>query len=599
MTTGSDKQWPWDVLGIDSSADERAVRRAYAKQVKQQRPDEDADAFQRLRYAYESAMQMVSRNATVRVQVPAAASERAEPSAEVSIGAPAEISVEPSTALEQTTPDASAIDTLKPAAPRTTSAAPNAPVAPPTPPASPLSREPDAFESAVQLWQEFVARPAQHKSRRSLTDLFADVVNIPTREELEWQALCQCLNVDTPAELRIDLSAVLGWRDNAAHLRARNAPIANLALDRVFADEDYNTLRVRFTNAMALLEAPTPSIAIGAKSLLRAGVRAEMEQLLIALGRYHPNVIRLRLDREKVDFWGRCLKFRIDAGRLLGPALALNAWCGLLFAMASLSPSSSRSFDAWASPQFAVFLSTLMVALVSLAAGNVLVSDTQQQKLFALRSKGWLRYGWVPLWLVTTATALYEDGSGRSTSVAMVTLGVCTIWAALIHGWPSVRQLAIMALFNAAGLGFTGHWIASDPHAWPLPFTHGILFAFFLSFVQPEWRGWLARRPRLRWACLPLWFAAFAALIVLLLQREDRSTQLAWSVFTLMAALGGVLEKPRWNDLQIAIPSIFRGYAFMCWLVLAISKPDIVACVSAGLMSVWIIEGVRRRAGRG
>jgi hypothetical protein len=30
---------------------------------------------------------------------------------------------------------------------------------------------------------------------------------------------------------------------------------------------------------------------------------------------------------------------------------------------------------------------------------------------------------------------------------------------------------------------------------------------------------------------------------------------------------------------------------------LAIYKPDIVACVGAGLMSVWVIEGCRRRVG--
>lgn len=180
MTTSSDNTWPWDALGIESNADERAVRRAYAKLLKQQRPDEDADAFQRLRYAYESALQIVSGNTVVAM--------------------PATVST-PTLAVQTV-------------------------------------REPDAFESAVQLWQDFVAQPDQLASRRSLEALFDSIVNIPTREELEWQALCHCLNEDTPAELRMNLNAVLGWRDNTAHLRRRNAPIANLALDRVFIDAD-------------------------------------------------------------------------------------------------------------------------------------------------------------------------------------------------------------------------------------------------------------------------------------------------------------------------------------------------------------------------
>ncbi|MFM0648330.1 J domain-containing protein [Paraburkholderia bryophila] len=542
MTTSSDNTWPWDALGIESNADERAVRRAYAKLLKQQRPDEDADAFQRLRYAYESALQIVNGKA---------------------------FSAMPATVSTMSMPT----------------------------PAVQTVREPDAFDSAVQLWQDFVAQPDQLASRRSLETLFGSIVNIPTREELEWQALCHCLNEDTPAELRMNLNAVLGWRDNTAHLRRRNAPIANLALDRVFADEDYNALRLRFMNAMALLEAPAPSIATGARALLRAGVRTEMEQLLTALGHYHPSVVRLRLDREKVEFWGSCLKFRIGVGRLLGPALALNAWCGVLFATASLNPASDRLFDQWAPPQLAILLSTLMLALVTLAATSVLLSEPQQQRLRALRSVGWLRYGWIPAWLGATAAALCEDGNGRSTSIAMITLGVCTIWAALIHGWPSIKRLAILAVANASAFGFVGHWIATDPRAWPMPFAHGVLFAFFLSFAQAEWRDWLARRPRLSWACLPIWFAGFVALIVLLLQREERSQQFAWALFAVMSAAGGVLEATRWKEMRTAVPAFFRGYVNMSWMVLAVVKPDIVACVGAGLMSIWIIEGVRRRRG--
>jgi hypothetical protein len=566
MNTISNNHWPWDVLGIESNADERAVRRAYARLLKQQRPDEDAEAFQRLRYAYESALQMAS--GAIAKEVAAA------PTANASCAGP-ELLIE--TTREPAT------------APATSHVRVN------TSEVEATVREADAFETAVQLWQNFIARTDDLESRRSLQDLFAAVVNIATRDELEWQALCHCLNEDTPAMLRMNLSAVLGWRDNAAHLRRRNAAIATLALNRVFADEDYNALRLRFTNAMALLEGPSPQLAAGARALLRAGVRAEMEQLLTALGRYHPNVVRLRLDAGKVDFWGRCLKFRIGAGRLFGPALALNAWCGLLFADASLNPNSSRWFDQWSPAQLGILLSTLMLALVTVAATTVLLSEPQQQRLRALRSISWLRYGWIPLWLGATTAALCENGSGRSTSIAMATLGVCTIWAALIHGWPPIKELAILAAFSATALGFAGRWIAMDSHAWLMPYAHGVLFAFFFSFSQAEWRGWIVRTPRLFWVCAPMWFAGFAALIVLLLEREVRATQFAWAVFTVMSAAGGVLATTRWNDLRNAIPAFFRGYANLVWMALAIYKPDIIACVSAGLMSIWVIEGFRQR----
>lgn len=46
----------WQVLGLEPEADERGIKRAYARLLKVHRPDEDPDAFQRLREAYEGAL---------------------------------------------------------------------------------------------------------------------------------------------------------------------------------------------------------------------------------------------------------------------------------------------------------------------------------------------------------------------------------------------------------------------------------------------------------------------------------------------------------------------------------------------------------------
>ncbi|SET54156.1 hypothetical protein SAMN05216197_11619 [Pseudomonas graminis] len=54
---------PWTLLGLSDDADERTVKRHYAKLLKVTRPDEDPKAFQRLREAYERAIELARNRA--------------------------------------------------------------------------------------------------------------------------------------------------------------------------------------------------------------------------------------------------------------------------------------------------------------------------------------------------------------------------------------------------------------------------------------------------------------------------------------------------------------------------------------------------------
>ncbi|WP_177342781.1 MULTISPECIES: J domain-containing protein [Pseudomonas] len=53
---------PWSLLGLDADADTRSIKRRYAQLLKTHRPDEDAEAFQRLREAYEQALLLAEGN---------------------------------------------------------------------------------------------------------------------------------------------------------------------------------------------------------------------------------------------------------------------------------------------------------------------------------------------------------------------------------------------------------------------------------------------------------------------------------------------------------------------------------------------------------
>ncbi|MEX3776917.1 J domain-containing protein [Pseudomonas sp. MYb118] len=59
----------WTILGLEADADARSIKRQYAALLKVHRPDEDPSAFQRLREAYEQAMEW-SRRAPVMASEP-------------------------------------------------------------------------------------------------------------------------------------------------------------------------------------------------------------------------------------------------------------------------------------------------------------------------------------------------------------------------------------------------------------------------------------------------------------------------------------------------------------------------------------------------
>ncbi|WGS52006.1 J domain-containing protein [Paraburkholderia sp. D15] len=552
MTTGSDKQWPWDVLGIDSSADERAVRRAYAKQVKQQRPDEDADAFQRLRYAYESAMQMV------------AAPELEAP------GIPAAITG---------TPPASQAVTPAPDETRETSAA---------------LRMQAARDEAAEIWRGFLASPRKESLRRSLSDLFDSIVSFATRDELEWLTLCACLNDNTPAELKTSLCTVLGWRENSAHLLQRDQRTATLALSRVFADENYLNLRVRFPQATALMDAPQRSVVRGLWDVRTTGVRDEMTALVPALRQYFVNASQSRFDQTRLDFWVECLSLRAGIVSLFKTAMLIGVLCGTLLASALVPAEKHRSIVAWGPRELAIAFAMLTVNVGCALAWVFNLAPALTRHVQALRQSPSVRYGWVVLWLAVVAGDLVSGPDPARTPLAIAALVLCIQWAIAVHGALRSGVAFVFLAFQVAYCcGYYGQWTTLDPASWPMPIAHAALIALFCEFPLPALRAALHPRPVWVRRLALCWFGGAAVFFVQISSSATHAPHIAWALFAVLPVAGSVIGNTPWWLTLASANALARFYLFLVSLMIAIAMPSILAVASMGLMSLWLINELR------
>jgi len=57
--------WYWTVLGLEPTEDVRAIKRAYARLIRDNRPEDDPDGFIRIRQAYEAALEEVDTGRSV------------------------------------------------------------------------------------------------------------------------------------------------------------------------------------------------------------------------------------------------------------------------------------------------------------------------------------------------------------------------------------------------------------------------------------------------------------------------------------------------------------------------------------------------------
>ncbi|KWA11048.1 hypothetical protein WL26_17205 [Burkholderia cepacia] len=570
------KRWPWSVLEIDDGEDERAVRRAYARLLKQRRADEDAEAFQALRAAYEHALILARRVAVDQGAMADVVGQEQERKA----------ITDASYAKRGNAAQSEPVPSDRPQQPESSLRL--------------IPREEDPAAEAARIWTAFSADISNVTSRREIKALFASTISIALRDELEWVAMMYCLRDDIPAESRGDIADVLNWREGADHLMRRNALLASQALSKIFADEEHRQARRHFPAAVATLEGPQPTMVGALCKLVAPGRRREMEGLLFALQVHFANARSLKFDATRIAFWREAIARRAKAIRFCLAAPMIGLWCGTLAALGLTRLGAFGTSPARGEWQWSIMGAGALLSMFAYGIDAFGASTPWARWQRIARDRAVVRYGWIVLWITASCMAYADTQAGIMTSVALAAMGAATVWAIAVHGLPRLAGLALLCAYAAFGFGFFGYYVRIAGGPWQIPIAQGVLYAIFAGFVQGELRAIVSRWRNARLAGTFVWLAAAGATAFVLLAMEfadvsSKWAEPAWSIYAGVIVVGGVLNQMQWAQLAGILPSVFRGMIYMAWVVLASIKPWFAAPVVLCLMSYWSVQDLKRK----
>ncbi len=395
----------WATLGVAADASETEIRRAYARRLKITRPDDDPDAFQALRDAYERATQIAQRRAAGH-----AAERDSWDSSDFteSVDEPTHhADAEPEPALLAAAPPRP-----PPAAPRPpesqTPPRPAHDTAPPPPkPAPAMQREPAPADVAQAALQRFLASRKGAPHTRIAFDAFLRedaLMHLAVRDAFELVCAEYCARADVGETLRIEIADAFGW-DTDARFVLRALPHAGpILLNRLRADLLHRELEYKQPAAVALFDAPPVSRARAQWMLLPRRSRvAQLGEALERLRMQPRQIVESRFDLENLAFWERQYDGRLTLSIQLS-ALVMVMWFATLIGLAD---GRLRLLD-WVPP----WMSPLWFPLIgaSIGAGPVIVwlawPDRWRRAYQQACERGLFRYGWIVLWAIASVVLL-------------------------------------------------------------------------------------------------------------------------------------------------------------------------------------------------
>jgi len=432
----------WDILGTEPTSDERAIKRAYARQLKVTRPDDDPVAFQQLRDAYEFALR----------HAPMFAAQWQEQGQQAETTAPAKPTLESEPAAVQPAPaapaelwgvvaqeDAPAIET--PAAPEKWDGGVH-----------------DPIEEANAQWQAFLVRARHDDPHAVLRDFLqrSELLNLDVREEFELCALHYCASADYDIAIRGSLFDSFGWNAGHAFLARHHPELMHNAMARYRADRSYALFldnRDRHRGIACLLSQQPPS-AYG-RQLFDQAFTEEVKDLLQTVRWHHPEMLVYKLDEDLFQRWEHAVHtkryFKETALTSIGLGFALNFMLATIADVASLQLLKPRLSNLllYQALAFALMAMHAFSWPAPLFARWQSLKERSVESLPVLRERPALLYlAWIVPFLVV-GVLYFIPSPGNALRIA-TTSGLC--FATLIAGAASRSLLTGRQLLYMVGL---------------------------------------------------------------------------------------------------------------------------------------------------